>query len=56
LLEVVAPFLAWRALVVASPAFYPSLWERERARILGFGSRALNRERFDPGDADELFR
>jgi hypothetical protein len=55
LLEVVAPFLAWRALVVASPAFYPSLPERERARILGFAARALDRDRFDPGDADDLF-
>ena len=48
LLEVIAPFFAWRGLVVASPRWYPNLDASERSRILGFVERALTAERFDP--------
>jgi hypothetical protein len=44
----VAPFFAWRALVLASPAWYPHLAASERERILAFAERALASERFDP--------
>ena len=44
----VAPFFAWRALVLASPKWYPHQTAAERDRILGFAERALAAERFDP--------
>jgi hypothetical protein len=46
----VAPFFAWRALVLASPAWYPHLPAGERERILAFAERALAADRFDPQD------
>jgi hypothetical protein len=48
LLDVIAPFFAWRGLVVASPRWYPNLAASDRSRILGFVERALAAERFDP--------
>lgn len=47
-LEAAAPYLAWRALVVANPAWYPHLGEGERHRLLAFAERALDAPRFDP--------
>jgi aminoglycoside phosphotransferase (APT) family kinase protein len=47
-LAAVAPFYAWRALVLASPIWYPHLSAEDRDRILGFAERALAAERFDP--------
>ncbi|MGE5182540.1 MAG: phosphotransferase family protein [Acidobacteriota bacterium] len=44
----VAPFFAWRALVLASPKWYPHLSAGDRERILGFAERALGAPRFDP--------
>jgi aminoglycoside phosphotransferase (APT) family kinase protein len=44
----VAPFFAWRALVLASPKWYPHLAAAERERILAFAERALAAPRFDP--------
>ena len=51
-----APWLAWRALVIASPRFYPDLPAAAREALLGLAERALGAERFDPGTAEELFR
>lgn len=48
--EVIAPFFAWRTLVVASPVWYPSLTPEQRDRLLGFAEGLLDAERFDPGD------
>ena len=45
-----APFFAWRALVLASPKWYPQLAGHDRERILAFAERALAAPRFDPGD------
>jgi hypothetical protein len=56
LLAVAAPFLAWRGLVVASPAFYPGLAAGARDRVLTLVERALDAERFDPAIADEVVR
>jgi hypothetical protein len=56
LLEVAAPWLAWRCLVVCSPRFYPGLPAAARDAILGLAERALQSDRFDPGWAEELFR
>jgi hypothetical protein len=47
-LAAVAPFYAWRALVLASPKWYPHLGAGERDRVLRFAERVLAEERFDP--------
>ena len=47
-LAAVAPFFAWRSLVLASPAWYPHLTPADRDRILAFAERALAADRFDP--------
>ena len=49
-LAAVAPFYAWRALVLASPKWYPHLPATERERILAFAERALAAPRFDPAE------
>lgn len=46
LLEVVAPFLAWRGLVLANPAWYPGLDPKHREALLGFVERCLEAPRF----------
>jgi hypothetical protein len=48
LLEVVAPFLAFRALVMANPLWYPALDARIRARLLDFVRTVLSQPSFDP--------
>ena len=48
LLEVAAPFLTFRALVMANPIWYPRLPELVRRRILTFARRVLEEPRFDP--------
>ncbi len=55
-LESLGPFYAWRALVIASPRWYPNLTAEERDRILGFAERALGSERFDPKVGFEIMR
>lgn len=55
LLDVSPPYLAWRGLVLANPAFYPSLTPGARDRILGLVERALEAGHFDPAWAEELF-
>lgn len=52
-LEVAAPFLAWRALVMASPVWYPALEERLRQKLFDFILNVLAAERFDPERADD---
>jgi streptomycin 6-kinase len=48
LVEVLAPFLAWRCLVLASPAWYPRLAPGQREVLLSFAERCLAARRFDP--------
>jgi hypothetical protein len=55
LYDVVAPFLAWRGLVVTNPSFYPRLSGGARDLLLRFVERVLAAPRFDPAWADELF-
>ena len=55
LLACVPPFLAWRALVVCNPVFYPELSVAGRAALLGLVEAALEAKHFDPRWADELF-
>jgi len=52
ILEVVAPFYAFRALVVASPVWYPGLEEPVRRRIFNFLLAVLEEARFDPARAN----
>jgi len=54
LLEVIAPFLAWRALVLASPVWYPGISPTARDTILRLAEGALASSRFEPDDAHRL--
>ncbi len=53
LLEVAAPFLAFRALVMANPLWYPALDAGVRRKLLNFIQRVLDEERFDPARAND---
>lgn len=55
LLSVAPLFLAWRALVLACPAWYPDVDEAERDALLKLVERALAVGRFEPDWAEELF-
>jgi hypothetical protein len=55
LLEVAPPFLAWRALVIASPLWYPTLPAACRDALFGLAERALDAGRLDPDGAEALF-
>jgi hypothetical protein len=48
MLQVVAPFLAFRGLVMASPLWYPSLPDTVRQAILAFIFAVLESDNFDP--------
>ena len=52
MLEVVAPFLAFRGLVMASPLWYPALADTVRERILKFIFAVLESDSFDPQRAN----
>jgi hypothetical protein len=55
LLNVVAPFLAWRGLVLSNPVWYPHVTARARARLFDFIEAALLESRFDPEFASLIF-
>jgi Phosphotransferase enzyme family len=48
MLRVVAPFYAFRGLVMASPVWYPALSDTVRQRILAFVLAVLEKDNFDP--------
>jgi hypothetical protein len=48
LLQVIAPFYAFRGLVMASPVWYPTLPSSVRRALLSFILAVLRSERFDP--------
>jgi len=52
MLEVVAPFLAFRALVMANPVWYPTLDPLLRQKLFRFILGVLDAERFDPASAN----
>lgn len=56
MLEVIAPFLAWRGLVIASPLWYPHLSSAVRKSIFNFIENVLAAERFDPEDVNRYLR
>ncbi len=53
-LDVAPPWLAWRALVIANPRWYPALSEAGRDRLLGWVERTLDAHHLDPRLADEV--
>ena len=53
-LSVVAPFFAWRSLVLACPAWYPGLRPETRDMILTFAERLLSGECFTPAHVETL--
>jgi aminoglycoside phosphotransferase (APT) family kinase protein len=55
-LELVAPFFAWRALVLASPAWYPNESAATRDTLLCLAESLLEGSRFDPWRVEELLR
>jgi hypothetical protein len=56
MLEVIAPFLAWRGLVIASPVWYPHLASAVRKSLFKFIENVLAAERFDPEDVNRYLR
>jgi len=52
MLEIIAPFYAWRGLVLASPVWYPHLPAGIRRTIFNFIQNVLATERFDPTDVN----
>lgn len=49
MLQVAAPFFAFRGLVMASPVWYPTLDEDVRRKLFSFIGEVLDAEIFDPG-------
>jgi len=56
MLEVIAPFLAWRGLVIASPLWYPHLTPAVRKSLFGFIENVLAEVRFNPEDVNRYLR
>jgi Ser/Thr protein kinase RdoA (MazF antagonist) len=54
ILEVLPPFFAFRALVIAHPLWYPELREPLRAALILFARRMMIDTRFDPDDVRTL--
>jgi thiamine kinase-like enzyme len=52
MLEVVAPFFVFRALVLANPLWYPDLSETIRKQLFAFSCAVLREPRFDPGQVN----
>jgi len=52
MLNVVAPYFAFRGLVMASPVWYPKLDDKVRQRLLAFILTVLERETFDPKEVN----
>ena len=54
ILNVLPPFLAFRALVIAHPIWYPELPDPLRSTIIRFARRMMVDVQFDPGHVREL--
>jgi aminoglycoside phosphotransferase (APT) family kinase protein len=54
MMRVIPPYFVWRALVLASPVWYPSLDDRVRRTLFGFIDRLLALEEFDWRYVDTL--
>lgn len=53
ILDVVAPFFVFRALVLASPIWYPDLADEIRRQLFAFSLAVLTEDRFDPARVNE---
>ncbi len=53
MLEVVAPFFAFRGLVMANPVWYPALDAALRTKLLNFVLNVLGAPRFEPARAND---
>lgn len=47
LVRVIQPWYAWRALVVASPVWYPTIADDVRRKLLAFGERVMEDDIYD---------
>jgi hypothetical protein len=56
ILEVLPPFLAFRALVIAHPRWYPTLADATRAALILFARRMLEPAPFDPAALPAMFQ
>ena len=56
LCDVAAPYFAWRALVLASPVWYPGVEPSVRDTLLRFAERVLAGKHFSPAHVDELLQ
>jgi hypothetical protein len=54
LTKLVAPFFAWRVLVLVSPLWYPNVPDRTRETLLRFAEHLLAGADFDPARVDRL--
>ncbi len=54
-LDTAPPYLAWRALVLANPRWYPLMQPDVRNRLLGFAEETLHAGSLIPERADKLF-
>jgi len=52
--KVLAPFFAFRGVVVANPVFYPEVTTQQRRLILNFVNNALDSEKFVPERVNDL--
>ncbi len=55
ILEVLPPFFAFRALVIAHPRWYPALADDTRAALIRFARRMLEAAPFDPETLPAMF-
>lgn len=53
MLSVVAPFYAFRGLVMASPLWYPNLADPVRRKLIAFILAVLRADTFDPAQVNE---
>jgi hypothetical protein len=54
LLEVIQPFITWRALVIASPVWYPNLAINVRKSLLSLAQKILEINYFNPLDNSKI--
>jgi hypothetical protein len=56
IVEIAAPFLVFRALVLAHPVWYPNLSDELREKLFRFMDRILHADVFRPESVDEYCR
>jgi len=55
ILDVAAPFLTFRSLVMANPVWYPNLKDDVRRKLLKFARGVMDQPRFDPSRMNSYF-